>query len=142
MNERIAKVLSKFVRRNPMSAAALTSTTRSALGLLVEKEQRRTGSRMTAYDNIAKIIGTSPSWIRKFLAESQEVKEPRLTLFQNIRASYEKLCNRVEQENRDDERRLMLIKGEMNAVVEGFGAEASPKGQDYVRAASEVDPPQ
>jgi hypothetical protein len=141
MNERIVKVLSKFVRRTPMSAAALTSTTRSALGLLVEKEQRRTGSRMTAYDNIAKIIGTSPSWIRKFLAESQEVKEPRLTLFQNIRANYEKLCNRVEQENRDDERRLLLIKGDLNAVVEGFGAEAGPKGQDYVRATSEVDPP-
>lgn len=134
-----------------MSAAALTSTTRSALGLLVELEQRRTGSRMTAYENIAKHIGSSPSWIRKFLAESEEVKEPRITLFQNIRVSYEKLCNRVEQENRDDERRLMLIKGDLNAVVEGFDAqgerEASARGRMAARETSVThthpkDPPQ
>jgi hypothetical protein len=142
MNERIAKVLSKFVRRNPMSAVALTNITRSALGALVEREERRVGSRTVAYEIVAQSVGASSSWIRKFLAKSEEVKEPRITLFQNIRASYENLCNRVEQENRDDERRLMLIKGDLNAVVEGFGAEVGPKGQDYIRAASEVDPPQ
>jgi hypothetical protein len=121
-----------------MSSAALTSTTRSALGLLVEREERRTGSRMTAYGNIAERIGSSPSWIRKFLAKSEEVKEPRITLFQNIRANYENLCNCVEQENREDERRLLLIKGDIDAVVEGFGAEGDLENQDRARAATQV----
>jgi hypothetical protein len=142
MNERTVKVLSKFVRRNPMSAAALTSITRSALGALVDREERRTGSRTVAYEVVAQSIGASSSWIRKFLAKSEEVKEPRITLFQNIRASYENLCNRVEQENRDDERRLKLIKGEIDAVTEGFGAQAGPKGWDFACSASEVDPPE
>jgi hypothetical protein len=110
-----------------MSAAALTSITRSALGALVEREARRTGSRTLAYEIVAQSVGASSSWVRKFLAKSEEVKEPRITLFQNIRASYENLCSRVEQENRNDELRLMLIKGEIDAVTEGFLAEDLPQ---------------
>jgi hypothetical protein len=149
MHERKNQVLSKIVRSKPMSAAALTSTTRSALGMLVQKEEQRTGSRMIAYSNIAERIGSSASWVRKFLKDSHEVKEPRITLFQNIRANYEALCNRVEQENREDERRLMLIKGEMNAVVEGFGAETGLEDQARAHEAAKIavhthpsDPPQ
>jgi len=112
-----------------MSSAALMSTTRSALGALVERETRRTGSRTVAYEIVAQSVGASSSWVRKFLAKSEEVKEPRITLFQNIRASYENLCNRVEQENRNDELRLMLIKGEIDAVTEGFMEEADPENQ-------------
>jgi hypothetical protein len=134
MDEGIAKVLSKIVRRNPMSAAALTSTTRSALGALVEREERRIGSRVRAYELVARDIRVSSSWIRKFLAESEEVKEPRITLFQNIRVAYENLCNRVEQENRADERRLMLIKGEIDAVTEGFVAQGVRENSAVVRA--------
>lgn len=106
-----------------MSAAALTTITRSALGALVEREERRVGSRTVAYEIVAQSVGASSSWIRKFLAKSEEVKEPRITLFQNIRANYENLCSRVEQENREDERRLLLIRGDLNAVTEGFDAQ-------------------
>jgi hypothetical protein len=106
-----------------MSAAALNSITRNALGALVEREERRTGSRMVAYEIVAQTIGASSSWVRAFLGKSEAVKEPRITLFQNIRASYENLCSRVEQENRADELRLRLIKGEIDAVTEGFGAQ-------------------
>jgi len=125
MNEGVSRVLSKFARKKAMSAAALTSITRSALGALVEREERRTGSRMVAYEIVAQTIGASSSWVRAFLGKSEVVKEPRITLFQNIRASYENLCSRVEQENRADELRLKLIKGEIDAVTEGFGEQDS-----------------
>lgn len=115
-----------------MSAAALNSTTRSALGALVDRESRRTGSRTLAYEIVAQSVGSSSSWIRKFLAKSVEVKEPRITLFQNIRANYENLCNRVEQENRNDELRLRLIKGEIDAVTEGFNAESRRQDKTLV----------
>jgi hypothetical protein len=130
--------MSKSDRKKPMSAAALTSTTRSALGALVDRETRRVGSRTVAYEIVAQSIGSSSSWIRKFLAKSEEVKEPRITLFQNIRANYENLCNRVEQENRNDELRLRLIKGEIDAVTEGFAAQDMDQGQALVR---ETDKP-
>jgi len=129
MQEGIAKVLSKIARKKAMSAAALTSITRSALGALVEREERRLGSRMVAYEIVAQTIGASSSWVRAFLAKSEAVKEPRITLFQNIRASYENLCSRVEQENRADELRLKLIKGEIDAVTEGFMEKADPENK-------------
>lgn len=111
-----------------MSAAALNTITRSALGALVDREERRTGSRTVAYEIVAQSVGSSSSWVRKFLARSEEVKEPRITLFQNIRASYENLCSRVEQENRNDEQRLRLIKGEIDAITEGFAAQGVAQG--------------
>lgn len=119
-----------------MSAAALTSTTRSALGALVDRETRRTGSRTRAYEVVAHSVGSSSSWIRKFLAESLEVKEPRITLFQNIRANYENMCNRVEQENRNDELRLKLLKGEIDAITEGFVEKISSQNQAGARRSS------
>lgn len=111
-----------------MSTAALNSLTRSALGELVDREEQRVGSRMLAYSNVAKAVGSSSSWIRKFIAHSTEVKEPRITLFQNIRVHYDNLCSRVEQENRDDERRLRLIKGEFDAFDQSVTSQAL--GQD------------
>jgi len=115
-----------------MSAAALTSITRSALGALVDREERRTGSRMVAYEIVAQTIGASASWVRAFLGKSEGVKEPRITLFQNIRASYENLCSRVEQENRADELRLKLIKGEIDAVTQGFDAQGLRQNENVV----------
>jgi U3 small nucleolar RNA-associated protein 14 len=126
MNEGIHKVLSKFRRKSKMSSVDVANLTRNAVAALVDREERRTGSRMTAYEQVAQTVGTSSSWVQKFLSRSNEVKEPRMTLFQNIRASYGQLCERVEQENRNDERRLRLIQGEIDAVTEGF----VPEGQD------------
>lgn len=120
-----------------MSAAALNTITRSALGALVEREERRTGSRTLAYEIVAQSVGASSSWVRKFLSKSEEVKEPRITLFQNIRASYENLCSRVEQENRADELRLLLIKGDIDAVTEGFASEGLAQTQDRMGTCNE-----
>lgn len=117
-------------RNEDMSSAALTSATRSALGALVEREDRRVGSRSVAYENVAQMIGASSSWVQKFLRDSGEVKEPRITLFLNIRAAYSQFCERVEEENKADERRLRALKGRIDAVTESFGAES--RGQDQV----------
>lgn len=115
-----------------MSSAALVSTTRSALGAMVEKEARLVGSRTLAYERVAQMIGISSSWVQKFLADTGEVKEPRITIFQNIRAAYENLCERVELENRADELRLQALKGQMNAITEGFGEKGRAEIQTLV----------
>lgn len=124
MHEGKSKVLSKFDKEKSMSPAALTSSTRSALGALVEREERRVGSRTVAYEIVAQSVGISSSWVKKFLSSSHEVKEPRITLFHNIRAAYDQLCERVELENRADEDRLRALKGQIHAVTEGMGEEA------------------
>lgn len=101
-------------------AASLTAATRSALGLMVEREERRVGSRDIAYEVVAQTVGTSASWIKKFLARSEEVKEPRITLFLNIRSAYENVCTRVEQEQANELLKIEKLRGELDAVTAGF----------------------
>lgn len=132
MHEGKNKVLSKIDKEKSMSPAALTSFTRSALGALVEREERRVGSRTVAYEVVAQSVGVSASWIKKFLSRSHEVKEPRITLFHNIRAAYDQLCERVELENRQYEHRLRVLKGEIHAVTEGMGEEAQTQDSTVV----------
>lgn len=97
-----------------ITAASITSLTRSRANALVERAERQTGSRMAAYEMVAQTVGVSPGWLRK-LIKGYEAKEPRATIFENIRASYEAFCNRVEQENEIDEARLRLLAGNPNA---------------------------
>jgi hypothetical protein len=103
-----------------MSAAELTDATRSALSLLVRREEHRTGSRDVAFENVANLIGTSSSWVKKFVGRSGEVKEPRVSTFLRIRAAYENLCKRVEQEQRAELAKITLLKREIDAVTDGF----------------------
>ena len=108
-----------------MSPAALSSMTRSMASELVRREERRVGSRTVAYEIVAQTVGISSSWLRKFVSERSEVKEPRITLFQNIRVAYDNLCERVEQENRNDELRLRLLRDETNAATESVHAQVN-----------------
>jgi hypothetical protein len=101
-----------------ISASAITSLTRSRAQALVERAERQTGSRMSAYEAVARSVGVSPGWLRK-LIKGYEAKEPRATVFENIRAHFEALCNRVEQENEIDEARLRLLAGEPYATGQG-----------------------
>jgi hypothetical protein len=92
-----------------ISSAATISLTRAQAHALVDRAERATGSRMAAYEQVAQTVGTSASWIRKFI-KGYEAKEPRATLYENIRASYEAYCNRVELENEADELRLQSLR--------------------------------
>ncbi len=103
-----------------MSSASLTDATRSALGILVEREERRTGSRDVAFEMVAQTVGASSSWLKKFLSRHSEVKEPRITLFLNIRQAYENVCNRVEQEHQNELLKIKLLRDEIHAATEGF----------------------
>ncbi len=107
-------------KKQMSSAATITNATRSALGLMVEREERRVGSRDVAYEIVAQTVGASSSWIKKFLSRSVEVKEPRITLFMNIRDAYENVCNRVEQERANELLKISKLRGELDAVTQGF----------------------
>lgn len=79
---------------------------------------------MIAYADVARTVGTSAGWIRKFI-KGYEAKEPKATLYENIRAAYEEFCNRVEQDNELDEQRLKALRGTIrNAIAESFDAES------------------
>lgn len=102
------------------TALNITDATRSALWLMVVREEKRVGSRDVAYRIVGQTVGASASWIRKFLSRSPEVKEPRITLFLNIRAAYENVCSRVEQEQANELLKISKLKDELDAVTQGF----------------------
>jgi hypothetical protein len=94
--------------------------TRAALSLLVAIERRHTGKKEVAYENVARLIGSSSSWVQKFIRDSGEVKPPCNPLFLRICVAYDQLCARVEQQNERDESRLRELKDKIDAVAAGI----------------------
>lgn len=80
---------------------------------LVQRERRATGSTMLAYQNVARAVGATPEWIRKF-ATNKEGKEPYLSVGLNLLNLYSRVCLRVEEAT-EEERKL---KGEIDAAIE------------------------
>lgn len=114
-----------------MIGSATISVTRAQATELVARAERNTGSRMAAYEQVARTVGTSSGWIRKFV-RGYEAKEPRATLYENIRANYEALCARVEQENRADELRLMALRGTRNEIDTWLDTQGQVEDQTMV----------
>jgi hypothetical protein len=100
-----------------MSNAAITSAlTRAAAFALVERAERHTGSRMAAYQMVASTVGTSPDWLRKFI-KGREAKEPGWTAGWNILDQYNRICNRVEQENETERVKILALKEKIDAAT-------------------------
>lgn len=95
------------------SAANIASLTRSAAHALIEREERKTGSRMAAYENVAATIGASSSWLRKFV--SGEASIPIIGF--NILSQYDRLCSRVELETENELAKISKLRGEINAAT-------------------------
>lgn len=126
MNEGIVQVEPKAVGKSKMiSTAQVTGIARTQASELFEDAKRKTGSKMIAYENVAKAVGVSPGWFRKFV-KGYEAKEPKASVYENILANYEAFCKRVETENTIDEQRLYsLRRGRLNARTESVDEEIS-----------------
>jgi hypothetical protein len=103
----------------------LSDATKTALGILLDKEEIRWGSREVAYDQVARAIGASSSWLKKYLSPQSAVADPRLDLFDRIRVAYIKLCERIEQENRLEEARITALKDHLDETTESFMAKVA-----------------
>jgi len=112
----------------------LTPATRLALALLVDREAHRTGSRVAAYTTVADLVGTSSSWVQKFLRDTGEVRGPRVPLFLRIRAAYNEFCERIEHQNELDEIRLRNLKGRLDALAEGTVSQSYPHSKTVPEA--------
>jgi hypothetical protein len=102
-------------------AANNAALSRNAAAFLVERAERKTGSRMVAYHDVATKVGATPDWIRKFI-KGQEAKEPKWTIGWNlIEHCYELLCSRVEQELDEERSRIETLKRDIDAAIAPFG---------------------
>lgn len=107
-----------FDRNSPMTNAAdMTALTRSAAADWVSREERRTGSRMVAYEIVAQTVGTSASWLRKFLSDRDEAKQPNWAVGWNILAAYSRICERVERAADNERAITRALQRQIDAVT-------------------------
>lgn len=106
-----AKIGKKFA----MSNVDIIGPTRRMATLLVERQERVTGSKMTAYDDIASAIGASSSWLRDFIGRSPRVN-PDLQVGWNIITQYRKWCARIEKEIENERALIAALRGPIDAV--------------------------
>ncbi len=105
-------------KRPMQNAVQITEVARSAAIALVACEQRRVGSRMTAYGRVAASVGASASWIRKFIGRNPDAK-PNLEIGFNILRLYGDLCTRVELEQACERARVAALREQINAAFPG-----------------------
>jgi hypothetical protein len=99
-----------------MSMAHTAEFTRELAAQLVERAERNTGYRMIAYDDVAQRIGTSSSWLRKFIA-GREAKEPGWVIGWNIVDQYRRMCSRVEAEIETERAKYLALKEIIDAAA-------------------------
>lgn len=98
-----------------MSTAPSTAFTRTVANALVERAERQTGSRMAAYEMVAQTVGTSASWLRKFI-KGHEAKEPGWTTGWNILDQYNRICDRVDAEIEAERAKILALKEKIDAA--------------------------
>jgi hypothetical protein len=117
MHEGVGKVSPKSGQKSPMNSAAIASDlTKAAALALVEHAERRTGSRMTAYADVAKSVGASTESFRKYV-NCSETKEPKWSVGWNLLDQFNQLCASIEQDTEAKRNQTRAIKREIDAIV-------------------------
>lgn len=110
--------------------------TREAASILVRDAERKTGSRMTAYETVGRSIGTSAGWLRKFIA-GREAKEPGLSTGLKILNQYSRFCDRVGAEIENEKAKALALKRQVDAIGEIIDrAVASTAREESIGAAA------
>jgi len=115
----VVQVGTKIDRKRTMSSAtAVMDTARRAASALVEREERRTRSRMAEYEAVAAMVGTSGAWVRKFVNGYAGAKPGFVTGY-NILTLYGRLCGRIERAAEDERAMVVALKGQIDAAFQG-----------------------
>ncbi len=91
-----------------LTASDTFQTAQPRLRKLVRRSEQQTGSRMLAYESVARRIGSTPSWIRKFLG-NQPVAEPSYSVVHNIIAAYHDACQHWDDVAAEERRRFFEL---------------------------------
>ncbi len=110
---------SRLARKRTMITATDTiEQARPFAAALVEREERRSGSRMVAYENVASTVGTSSSWLRKFIGRQPDTAVAA-HVYLNIISAYRSLCERVEAAAERERHMAAELREKADAAVKG-----------------------
>ncbi len=72
------------------SSTIIDQARRAAAGL-VDREAAIVGSKMAAYERVAQMSGASPEWLRKFVGNYPEAKQPSFVVGCNLLLLYARM---------------------------------------------------
>lgn len=99
------------------------------IAALVEQEEDRAGARMTAYEVVARQVGVTASWVRKFIGRQPLVVEAHEYL--NIVSAYTRLCERIEVDAELRRQRAAALREDAHAALaSAVVVVAGPPGRD------------
>jgi len=104
-------------RATMFTASEAIDRTRPFAVALVAREQRKTASRMLAYDRVAAKAGVSSAWLRRLVGRRHV--SVALQDFLNIYSAYCRACERIEAEAEHERQMLLALKDKTHAVFEG-----------------------
>jgi len=120
------------------SASEVMQRSRSQLVYLVEREERATGSRTVAYENVATMIGRSASWVRSVFKGYADAI-PDLVVGLNILTLYHQVCSRVELEAARESAEAAHLREQLHAAYPGIDRLVSlPPGEKEVGEGKEA----
>ncbi|MEE7505195.1 hypothetical protein [Methylobacterium mesophilicum] len=98
-----------------LTASQARDETLPKLSALVRLAQSSMGSKMAAYDAVGRRIGTSGSWVRKFMGRQGTGLNGHV--LHNIRAAYERLCTNIEAAADAAEATNALLREDLHAAL-------------------------
>jgi len=75
---------------------------------------------MIAYQQVARTVGVSAAWLRKFVADHDTAREPRWSVGQKIINQYLAVCARIEADMSLRNQAAQVYQRQRNAVVESM----------------------
>lgn len=123
-----------------MTAADTCDYAHPRLEALVKQAAFRRGGRMSAYEDVADLIGMSGSWVRKFLGRQPGLK-PDGHVLVNIAVAYRELCEAVEARRDTEWTRLGALWGDTDEALAGVRRmDGGVAGEGGVGMGSKADP--
>lgn len=115
-----------------MSATDMQERARPFARALVEHQERRTGSRMAAYEGVASWVGVSSSWLRKLIGR-QNVDLGAHEFF-NLASVYRSVCERIEADAQHQRALAAALRGKADeAMGSGLGVDLRVSGSEEGR---------
>lgn len=101
------------------SASEVMNNTRGFVAALVEREERISGSRMVAYENVAAQLGKSATWVRRIFKGYPDAM-PDFVTGLNIVSLYDRICSRVELEAANERATMAALRDQFNEANPGI----------------------
>lgn len=98
------------------SSVDMLEKARPFASALVEHQERRTGSRMAAYEGVASWVGVSSSWLRKLLG--RQPVDLGAHEYLNIVHAYRSLCERIEERAAHERQLATALRGQADEAIQ------------------------